>query len=356
MTSGNAPQAPGWLGTRVGIPCVALLHHTQRRPGRDEPPTRPGRGIEIRALTEQCPPGSVEGTASSVPRSLLGRPDSRPGEKALAGCGAFGYSIHREPHRGWLVIIDVKSVTGDFALAFPLVALVNPSFEVDGFAHWPGYGNANGHITGWIAEPLMGLNPVAPAGTNDFPFADNGTIPDGRQVAFLQQNGALRQAVTGLVIDGTYRVEYWENAQQATYGGTNDGPVLEVRMGTNVILSAHTVSPIGAYSLRQSRTFLATSDRMELAFVKLGPPDLDRTVLIDNVRVVCCSPPMRIATSVGPGTLTFSWDASVSGFTLESTESLTPPVAWTPVEGAGSGLAIVSMPPKARFYRLRSEP
>jgi hypothetical protein len=197
---------------------------------------------------------------------------------------------------------------------------------------------------------------VAPAGTNDSPFADNGTVPDGRQVAFLQQDGALRQVVTGLVIDGTYRVEYWENARQATYGGTDDGPVLEVHMGTSVILSAHAVPPIGAYTLRQSRTFVATSDRMELAFVKLGPPDLDRTVLIDNVRVVYCSPPLRIATVVGPGTLTFSWDSSLGGLTLESAGSLNPPVQWAPVQGTSSGQATVSVQETNRFYRLRSGP
>jgi hypothetical protein len=251
---------------------------------------------------------------------------------------------------------DARGVTANFELMYPLVPLVNPSFEANAFTQWPGYCQANGSITGWTAEPLMGLNPVAPAGTNDFPFADNGTIPDGRQVAFLQQNGALRQIVTGLVAGGTYRVEYWENARQATYGGTNDAPILEVRMGTNVILSAHAVPPIGAYTSRQSQTFVASSDRMELAFVKLGPADLDRTVLIDNVRVVYCAPPLRIATSVGPGTLTLTWDASLTGLTLESVDSLSPPVQWAPVQGAGSGLAILPVAQTNRFYRLRSEP
>lgn len=250
---------------------------------------------------------------------------------------------------------DLKSVTAKFETELPPVALVNPSFEADTFAKWPGYRDANGPITGWTAEAGMGINPVAPFGVDDSPFADNGAVPDGRQVAFLQQDGALKQVVQGLAAGATYRVEYWENGRHSWYQGANDGAVLEVRMGTTVILPAHEVPPLHAYILRQSEPFVAAGPGMELAFVKVGPAGLDRTALIDNVRVICCTVPTtppRLNAALRQGTLTLSWDAAATGFTLESTPSLRPPVEWTPVAGVANNQATLSVLGASRFYRL----
>ena len=72
---------------------------------------------------------------------------------------------------------------------------------------------------------------------------DEGVLDNGRQVAFLQQDGALKQVVKGLVAGATYRVEFSENGRQWAYGGTNDAPLLEVRLGTAVVLPAHAVPP-----------------------------------------------------------------------------------------------------------------
>src|SRR5690348_9328171 len=72
------------------------------------------------------------------------------------------------------------------ALASPLTAaptIPNPSFEADAFTVFPGYISGNSPITGWTAgDPARaGINPGGGS-----PFADNGVVPNGSQVAFIQ--------------------------------------------------------------------------------------------------------------------------------------------------------------------------
>jgi hypothetical protein len=92
---------------------------------------------------------------------------------------------------------------------------------------------------------------------------------------------------------------------------------------------------------------------MELAFVKVGPLGLDRTVLIDDVRVLCLAMPQCLSVSAGKGNLTIAWDPAVSGGMLETTTSLLPPVQWTPVTGVINNQVIVPIQGTTRFYRLR---
>ena len=90
---------------------------------------------------------------------------------------------------------SMGTVTSSAATLTVGIALANPSFEEDIFSTWPGYVSDNWDITGWTALGGHGLNPVQDGRS---PFADNGMIPHGAQVAFMQQNGALSQTVTGL--------------------------------------------------------------------------------------------------------------------------------------------------------------
>ena len=79
----------------------------------------------------------------------------------------------------------------------------NPSFEANSFTTYPGYISVNAPITGWTANPAdeVGLNPAG----GQSPFADNGAIPDGTNVAFIQagsavdsQQGSLSTTISGL--------------------------------------------------------------------------------------------------------------------------------------------------------------
>ncbi len=159
--------------------------------------------------------------------------------------------------------------------------MINSSFEDDLFSVWPGYVSYNWAITGWNAMGGHGINPVTD-GTS--PFGDNGVIPHGARVAFMQQDGPLSQVVSGFTVGQQYYVHYFENART---GAT--APAVEVQVGGVTVLPAHSVSPVGGgrpYYETYSDVFTASAADLELAFVKSAPAGGDCTALIDNVAIV----------------------------------------------------------------------
>ena len=170
--------------------------------------------------------------------------------------------------------------------------LVNPSFEADNFTVFPGYVSGNGPITGWNALPGHGVNP----GTFGGPFTDNGSIPHGTKAAFLQEDGALRQVITGLSIGANYQVRYFENSRNCCSG---TAPSVEVKIGGTTIVAGHAAPPVGGaapYREVLSDTFTATASAMELSFIKSNPQGGDTTLLIDNVGIVAPGTPPTITT------------------------------------------------------------
>ncbi len=181
---------------------------------------------------------------------------------------------------------SVTSVVAQLTVGIPMT---NPSFEADAFLYWPGYSGSNpggagtepgecGPITAWTqSNPAgTGINPISNGAS---PFADNGIIPQGTNVAFMQADSTLSQMVSGLTVGAPYYLHYYENARS---GGT---PALESRFGESVMAAAHTVSP-GGYKEVYSDVFTAAAAEMELVFEKSNPLGGDTTVLIDNVAIV----------------------------------------------------------------------
>lgn len=161
------------------------------------------------------------------------------------------------------------------------IPMINPSFEVDAFGTWPGYVSGNFPITGWASLGNHGLNPVTGGAS---PFADNGAIPQGAQVAFLQGDGALSQTVSGLVVGAQYYVHYLENARSVV-----TVPALELKFGGQTVLQSHSVPPVGggnSYHEMFSDVFTASATDLELAFVKSSPQGGDCTALVDNVAII----------------------------------------------------------------------
>ncbi len=102
----------------------------------------------------------------------------------------------------------------------------NPSFETDSYPQWPGYngGSNPADISGWVSSPLInsaspGINPVTAHATPN-PFADNGAIPDGSQVAFIQSFqdslATLSTTITGLTTGANYHVSFRANMRAVT--------------------------------------------------------------------------------------------------------------------------------------------
>jgi hypothetical protein len=191
-----------------------------------------------------------------------------------------------------IVSNSVGSVTSVVARLVVGLPLANSSFEADSFLSWPGYsgdnpGNANtpagpnGPITGWTQSlpENSGINPVS---DGESPFADNGAIPNGKQVAFLQAITAtdiLSQTVTGLTVGSKYYVHYYENAR------TGPAPTLEVAFGNDTVAPAHSVTS-GSYREVFSDVLTASASSEDLTFTASSPSGADTTTLIDNVSVV----------------------------------------------------------------------
>ncbi len=85
----------------------------------------------------------------------------------------------------------------------------NPGFEQEDLPAGVGYGD----VGAWTGQGGVGLN--GPGG----PFHDNGTIPDGSQIAFIQGTGSLSQEVVGLAPGSTYWLQFAYNARNCC-GGT----------------------------------------------------------------------------------------------------------------------------------------
>lgn len=174
------------------------------------------------------------------------------------------------------------SITSSVANLTVGMALVNPSFEADTFTVYPGYCSGNAAITGWTLATLTGggLNPA-----NGSPFADNGTIPNGVNVCFIQsQSNYLSQVVNGFTSGSAYVVHYYENSRAGT-----ETPWLEVRVGGDSVVAPHPVYAVGGsnpYHEMYSDVFVATNASLEVDFLKTDPIGGDSSALLDNITVL----------------------------------------------------------------------
>jgi hypothetical protein len=156
---------------------------------------------------------------------------------------------------------------------------INPSFEAGVMPDQSGYGA----IEGWTGDNIIGTD----YGLNESggSFADNGVVPHGRRVAFLQHNGALRQTVTGFVIGQKYWLVYVENARGLCCD--ERAAILKVLIGQTIAVPEHVVAIVGQsnpYRLVISEPFVATESEMALTFSKGGYGD--SAVLLDDVRIL----------------------------------------------------------------------
>lgn len=173
-------------------------------------------------------------------------------------------------------------------LASPVVQ--NPSFEVDAFSAGSGMASGNGgKISGWLFSGNAGINPLAgdPQKAAS-PFWDNGIVPHGRQFAFIQNQGSLKQTVLGFESGKRYRLSYRENARH-----TGDGePEIEVLAGGATIVSKHALSPCEgprsfetAFYLVRSAVFTVSKNgAVEIEFRK--PLRERTTVYLDQVSIL----------------------------------------------------------------------
>jgi hypothetical protein len=122
-----------------------------------------------------------------------GRPQGKGWRRAARLSQRSITSIRGGPHENAAL---PASAAGLRARSIP-----NPTFEANTFLVAPGYISGNAPITGWTGSPAtrIGQNP---AGIS--PFYDNGLLPNGNKVAFIQSTGGatstLSTTITGLTV------------------------------------------------------------------------------------------------------------------------------------------------------------
>jgi hypothetical protein len=209
---------------------------------------------------------------------------------------------------------------GTTASAQPVIS--NPSFEVDATPPYPGYGTITGWTAGGGISTGYGLNEAGGA------FADNGIVPHGTKVAFMQDNGALSQTISGFKVGEPYWLVYRENARGLCCG--ERVATLSVVIGGTTVVTQHIVPIVGdsnPYRLVTSDSFTAQATDMTLTFEKGGSGD--STALIDNVELLSRDS-LHLAIAFPSGGLPAISITGIPGhtITLEYKDELTPAPSW----------------------------
>jgi hypothetical protein len=194
----------------------------------------------------------------------------------IAGSATAALSIGSAPSAGGDATVAYDGLTV-FQLDPGYVPILNPSFEAGGTSFaFPGYTGsglgAGSNMAGWTKSGAgnVGYNY---AGNN--PFADNGAVPEGNAVAFIQNTDALSQVITGLMPGQQYLLELDYNAR----AGTGSGRFVADLGGT--ILVDDTFTPDGTYKhLAAVWTATASSATLSLGGIQQGG---DSAVSFDNV-------------------------------------------------------------------------
>jgi hypothetical protein len=177
----------------------------------------------------------------------------------------------------------------------PAQSIPNPSFEANSFTLFPGYSSDNGAITDWSSSKpaSTGLNPAAGS-----PFADNGTIPAGTNVAFLQSTVGgtdLNTTITGLTAGTAYRVSFRANARG------NQNPTLKVSIGgapVNTSVNFATAAPGGVITSVMAVNpyhyveFEFTAAGSTAALTLVNDAAGDNTVCVDDFQITLASAPL----------------------------------------------------------------
>jgi hypothetical protein len=248
-------------------------------------------------------------------------------------------------------------------------SIPNAGFEVDQYANGVGYASQNGGgITGWTISNtnFIGLNPAGGS-----PFADNGAIPQGANVAFIQSQGqsnSLATVISGLIPGGSYVVTFRADCR-GSYGNF-PGASWSVNDGAFVPFTAS--PPVGGSNPYYTNSAVFTASGTTAALVVANAVAGDSTVVIDDFSVATNQPastttPFRLTgvTRLGNGSVAFAFtNATGVSFTVfASTNVATPFGSWANLGPAvetptGSGNFQFTDPVATnypvRFYRVRS--
>ena len=189
---------------------------------------------------------------------------------AGAGSGSLDISSFTQGGGDGSLALDNIQV---FQINSDYVNIFNASFESGVSYSFPGYQGAMG---GWTPDGNTGGYGYNYAGNN--PFADNGAIPEGSTVAFIQNTRTLSQLLTGLTPGQQYLLELDYNSRAGTGSGH-----FRVDLGGTTLLDSP-VLPVGGanpwHHLAASWTAGGASASLDLMGIQVGG---DSAVVFDNI-------------------------------------------------------------------------
>lgn len=156
----------------------------------------------------------------------------------------------------------------------------NPGFEASPPAVFPTYGS----IANWDGTSNFGVN------NSSGPFFDNGILPDGRQVGFVQVDNSLGQIIGGLDPEKNYWLQFWYNTRNCCPGGA-EGPLdFQVTYGDQILFEGFEVTSVsdaagGEPFLFAASSFVPASNsgRFEIAILEGAG---DRSLVFDAFTIV----------------------------------------------------------------------
>ena len=212
----------------------------------------------------------VDPSGALVPRAEVRIAKGGPQEKTVKIQGLARGS-------GNIQIVDAGGLPIRNQIAFTVVAspLKNPSFDSTPAPAGVGYGA----IPGWNAGSGTGMNAAGQ------PFADNGLIPDRKQVALVQGNSFLSQEIRGLIPGKNYWLQFYYNIRNCCPAGESKMD-LAVSLGGKQLANIPGIVAAGEglpYHFHHV-AFVAESASAVLEFK--STPTGDATLLLDGVTVV----------------------------------------------------------------------
>ncbi len=166
-------------------------------------------------------------------------------------------------------------IRNQISVAVVAAPLKNPSFDSTPAASGVGYGE----IPGWVGGPSTGMNAAGQ------PFADNGLIPDRKQVALVQGASFLTQEVRGLIPGKNYWLQFFYNVRNCCPEGEARMDLV-VSLGGKAVANIAAIEPVGEaqpYHFHHV-SFVAEAANLPLEF--RTTPVGDATLLVDGVTVV----------------------------------------------------------------------
>ena len=164
---------------------------------------------------------------------------------------------------------ELSSVTATARAGF----IRNPGFESNYQETWPHYGD----IDEWTHTGSSGTNLA------DGPFHDNGLIPDGAQIGFVQGSNSLAQEIGGLEVGQAYWLQFYYNTRNCCAGGTT---TLTVSYGEQILFEESPLEPVGIDQPYQFAAIPFTPEAPSGLLTFSGAAEGDATFLLDAIHIV----------------------------------------------------------------------